>query len=399
MMLERLYEDSTSFEFPEERFERVYGGVERSLYAGTVHATVVAAVLGLRLEGARIELGGDMALVDVALLAPAPSPAWLDREETSEADAPVTAYLVLERDLPSDAPLPFGEARVRFRAALMALRMLDPGALALAPLGFARAGEGRWQPVLLAPSGRGRGPERELASDDADELRELLEGLEAGVARGALAWALDRFEMGLERESDVEALSDYLLCLRVLLAGGREAEPATVALRLAALCAEEGDRRTVQRRIESAFALEPFVVEGGLGAARGDRYVEAVGRHGPHVLIHELEDALRHLLGGVLREELDADLAGHADEVLLRTAEPIEIRAHRLDDDADRESEDEPAPEPAPGSARGALSVVRRPAHAAGDPAEDVEASAAAAPGDELALDPDEESESYSAPV
>ena len=27
-MLERLYEDATSFGFPEERFERVYGEVE-----------------------------------------------------------------------------------------------------------------------------------------------------------------------------------------------------------------------------------------------------------------------------------------------------------------------------------------------------------------------------------
>src|SRR3954468_16340513 len=30
-MLERLYEDSTTFEFPEERFERIYGEVERAL--------------------------------------------------------------------------------------------------------------------------------------------------------------------------------------------------------------------------------------------------------------------------------------------------------------------------------------------------------------------------------
>ena len=31
-MLERLYEDATSFGFPEERFERVYGEVELTLY-------------------------------------------------------------------------------------------------------------------------------------------------------------------------------------------------------------------------------------------------------------------------------------------------------------------------------------------------------------------------------
>ena len=31
-LLDRLYEDATSFEFPEERFEKVYGDVERTLY-------------------------------------------------------------------------------------------------------------------------------------------------------------------------------------------------------------------------------------------------------------------------------------------------------------------------------------------------------------------------------
>ena len=31
-MLERLYEDVTDFTFPEERFERVYAEVERTLY-------------------------------------------------------------------------------------------------------------------------------------------------------------------------------------------------------------------------------------------------------------------------------------------------------------------------------------------------------------------------------
>src|SRR3954452_8570158 len=35
-MLERLYEDATSFEFPEERFERVYAEVERALFENTI---------------------------------------------------------------------------------------------------------------------------------------------------------------------------------------------------------------------------------------------------------------------------------------------------------------------------------------------------------------------------
>ncbi|MBA3840233.1 MAG: hypothetical protein H0X55_08075 [Thermoleophilaceae bacterium] len=395
VMLERLYEDSTSFALPEERFDRVYEGVERALYAGTVHASIVAPLVGLRLEGARVDLRGELSLVDVALIAPAPAPAWLDREEERDAGSRATAYLVLERDLSSDAPLPLGEARLRFRATLMALRMLDRGGVELAPLGFSRVGEARWQPLRLDPTGRGRGPERMLTGEDAKELRELLDGLESAPRQGPLAWALDRFEMGLERESDVEALSDYLLALRALLDRSRGAEPATVALRLAALCAEEEDRRAVQRRIESAFALEPFVVEGGLGTARGERYVEAVGRHGPQVLVRELEDALRHLLAGVLSEELDPDLAGLADETLLRTGEPGETQALRFgDDEAGEGAESAPARPP--------LAVVGRSAPVVeprwSGPRTDGPAAMHRLPHPPVDLDPDD-GDGYSAPV
>ena len=54
-MLERLYEDSTSFDFPEERFERVYGGVERTLFEDTINAAVLTPVHGLVLENTRVE--------------------------------------------------------------------------------------------------------------------------------------------------------------------------------------------------------------------------------------------------------------------------------------------------------------------------------------------------------
>ena len=56
-MLERLYEDATSFGFPEERFERVYSEVEQTLYRDTVRSTVVAALPGLELESERLDLG------------------------------------------------------------------------------------------------------------------------------------------------------------------------------------------------------------------------------------------------------------------------------------------------------------------------------------------------------
>jgi hypothetical protein len=161
-MLERLYEDSTSFAFPEERFERVYAGVERALYAGLMRASVAAPVDGVRLASARIGLGDDLALVDPALLAPHPSLPWAEGAEAQEMASPPRAYLLLERDIASDAPLPLGEARVRFATAVTAARLLEPAGVALAPLGFARTGDGPWQAFRLAGGQAARGDELAL---------------------------------------------------------------------------------------------------------------------------------------------------------------------------------------------------------------------------------------------
>ena len=52
-MLERLYEDATSFGFPEERFERVYREVEATLYRDALAARVVAPLRGVAIEADR----------------------------------------------------------------------------------------------------------------------------------------------------------------------------------------------------------------------------------------------------------------------------------------------------------------------------------------------------------
>ena len=62
-MLERLYEDATSFGFPEERFERVYGEVEVTLYRDAVRARVIAPLRGAWMDAERVELGEGLSLV------------------------------------------------------------------------------------------------------------------------------------------------------------------------------------------------------------------------------------------------------------------------------------------------------------------------------------------------
>src|SRR6185437_15413026 len=140
---------------------------------------------------------------------------------------------------------------------------------------------------------------------------------------GALGWALSRFEMGCERAQDTEALSDYLLALRALLDGHDDTGRASLGLRLAALCAEESERRPMQRRVELAFALERFVIGGG----NGEAYVDDIGSDSPRDLVLEVEESVRALLRDVLCGYLDPDLKHAADDILLRSSEPVEIKA------------------------------------------------------------------------
>ena len=305
-MLERLYQDATSFTFPEERFESVYAEVEGTLYMDTTRTAVVAPLLGVELERDRVELGDGLALV---------------REERfdgpAEAGEDAFTLCVLERDTsPDDRPLA-SEAAERFGRLQRGMRLYKAGAVALGALAWARPGGGRWQPVdLRCAGGSARGEPWILVAGEEQELAEFLAVVAARGSTPTLAWALARFEMGCSRALDSEALSDYLLALRALLDASSEAGQASLSLRMAALCAEEPERRIVQRRVELALALERFVMAGG----RGEDYVERVGSESPRMIVSEMERHLRALLRDILCGYLDPDLKSVADDILLKDA-------------------------------------------------------------------------------
>jgi hypothetical protein len=341
-LLFRLYEDANGFEFPEERFEQVYNDVERTLYQDSLAATVIVPLPGLELEHGSVDLGDGLSLIGGEAIDAPPEAVWADARE--RAGEPYV-LAVLERDIRNDMPLPITEARIRFRRLLTAFRLFKAGAIALGPLAWARADTGAWQPIQLGSGGHLRGEPWLLTAAEEPDLRELLDLLEHARPGGAVAWGLARFEMGCERQLDTEALSDYLLALRALLDGSDETGRASLALRLAALCAEESGRRALQRRVELAFSLERFVIGGG----SGDAYMDTIGSESPRDLVLEVENSLRALLRDVLCGFLDADLKGAADDILLRSAEPFEIEAR----DTRRFSKpevraEEPAPVPAP---------------------------------------------------
>src|SRR5918911_1258153 len=148
-MLDRIYEDATDFQFPEERFERVYAEVERTLYEGTMRTAVVAAVPGPLLEGDRVDLGGGLMLARGDRVDAPPEAVWpLAPAERERATGP-NSVCALERDVDADSPLPASEARIRFRRLLSAMRLFKPGRVALLGLGWGRAGGGGGEPGPL----------------------------------------------------------------------------------------------------------------------------------------------------------------------------------------------------------------------------------------------------------
>jgi hypothetical protein len=341
-MLERLYEDASSFRFPEERFERVYEEVDLTLYESSLSAVVVAAMPGLELESDRVELGYGLALARPGAVDAPPEAVWDADEGTRRA------LVVLERRLESGEPLPVDEARWRFRCLVVALRLFKAGGVSVSGLGFGRAAEGRWQALEVESAGAVRGEPWLLREDEEETLRELTIAVESPPAKPRIQWALARFDMGCTRALELEALSDQLLALRGLLDASDEAGRASLPLRLAALCAEEGERHALRRRVELTLALERFVMGGTPGAA----VLDAETKEAPAELATELEGHVRALLRDVLCGHLDTDLKRVADDILLESSEPIEIDAQDL-----REPEEEPEEEPEPPPRR-----VSRPA-------------------------------------
>ena len=337
-MLERLYEDATSFGFPEERFERVYGEVEVTLYRDAVRARVLAPVRGAWMDAERVDLGDGLSLVR--------GDRFNGPHEKSEL------LCVLERDAPADEPIPTEEAAERFAAVLTAMRLWVPGGVILGAPGWRQTDQGRWQPLALGSGTPPRGSEWLLAEGEEQAFREFFAAIDGARPPDTVAWALDRFELGSERATEAQALSDYLLALRALLDATTAAGQASMALRLAALCAEEGARRDVQHRLEAALALERFVIGGATGV-RPDA-------ESPRELVEEAENHLRALLRDVLCGYLEADLKGVADDILLETgSEPFmesdtdeselqefEARDLRKEPRFERQPEQEHEPEP-----------------------------------------------------
>ncbi len=209
------------------------------------------------------------------------------------------------------------------RRALRTMRLFRPGAVGLAAHGWARH-PGGWERFDTGMTRPRHGGYR-LTGNEAAELENFARALtERGARLPALDWAAARFDLGAERSSLIEALSDYLLALRGLLEGGG---PANLGLsaRVAALACEGAEEREVGRRsIERALRIERKLMSG----ARFRPSLDA----SPLATIAEVEELLRRLLNGLATGALSGDLRDKADEILLaqglQAAEAVQATAN-----------------------------------------------------------------------
>ena len=232
-----------------------------------------------------------------------------------------------------------GEAALgQLRELISVMRMFKGGGVGLGPYAFAPTGAECWRRIATgAPATRPGG--YRLAEEEAVELTDFATALaERPDPDSALTWAVGRFEMGCERESALEGLSDHLLALRAVLEGHGPVG-ASLPMRAAALiCDEQLDRIEARERLEAALELERAMMNG--------RSTE-----GAIELAAWSEEGVRRLLREAALGELGSDLTTTADESLIVSglAEgDAEITISVADDIPEPEPQLELTPEAAP---------------------------------------------------
>jgi hypothetical protein len=310
--LARLYEDMSTFEFDEGRFDRAYSEFESAVYEDVVTTTVLAPVLGIQLAEERWELGSGLSLVRGDCCDAPPEAVWTPDRNDGQ---PSTLICLTVEAAPKDPP-PLTDARLAFRKLLTTLRLFKPGAPTLGPSAWWRLDEGPWQSLPLGFTGHTRAGECWLEGPERNEVVELFELVRMRpIQGGPLSWALTRFEMGCGQAFALEGLSDHLLALSALL-DGDETGPASAPTRLAALCAEPDDREALRASIDDAYALQRRLMRGDLDAGHSGRPSEA-----PDRIVAHLENTLRAVLKDIICGYLDADVKQTADDLLRGEAE------------------------------------------------------------------------------
>ena len=301
-----LWDGKAEFDIAADRLQGAIDGVLSMIRSDSDEATpageVIVPLVGFHMPKDEIELDG-VRIVRADLVEDAP----VDAVDTGRSSGRGKPGFLARVSCGVAAVAPAAAVADDLRRCLRTLRLFRPGSVGLAPHGWAKRAGG-WERFGTGV-GRPRQGGYRLTGNEVPELESFARTLaERGSRLPSLEWAASRFDLGAERSSLIEALSDYLLALRGLLEGGGPAR-TSLSARVAALACPPHEREQGRVTVERALAIERKLMSGG-------RYRPVAGAS-PLDVIAELEELLRRLLKGLATGELGGDLRVAADEVLL----------------------------------------------------------------------------------
>jgi hypothetical protein len=319
-LLQEIFEEQTDFELRPERLDQALERLDGSALATAAgEVTLVATLHGLTIASPELALTRGLLIAQPDALQDAPEQA-LCAGPARDQDHLLVVFRAEDRD-PYAA---IAQGREVMRELLRGLRLFGDGRITLGALGWTRIGSTPWDTAALGTGGHPHGM-LVVSAEQEDELRAFCNLVSRRAPHASeLAWALRRFELGCERGSEYEGISDHLMALRILLGAPSELEPqgspdGLLAGRLAALCATPDLRSALAERTLKAIALERHAIAG-----------TAIERASGFAVARDLSNHLRALLRDVICGHLPSDLASLADELLLSGVEMEEEPDHAL---------------------------------------------------------------------
>jgi hypothetical protein len=322
-----LFKDSSGFALDRGRLEAQVATLDAEARSADDADVLIVPIVGLRMSMNRLQLPNGVRIVRADQVA---APVEAMRSEGMGRAAWEPQFLAVAEQGGDGAEAALNQ----LRELISVMRMFKVGGIGLGPVAFAPTGEDTWRRIITgAPSTRPGG--YRLSEEEGAALADFAAMLEQRPdPDSALTWAVGRFEMGCERESAMEGMSDHLLALRAVLEGHGPVG-ASLPLRASALIAGENlERIEARERVEEVLELERALMNG----RTLDRAIE---------LATWIEDGVRRLLRQAALGELGADLSATADETLIATgleAGDAEITVY-AEEDVEEEEDLEPSAE------------------------------------------------------
>jgi hypothetical protein len=297
----RLWDGSTEFAIDKARLESALHELEVEARDISDENLLLAPLVGFQMPMAELELPG----VRIVRADTVEVPLEATRSDGMHRNAWEPQYLGLaERD---EGPGGSAPALRMLRELISVLRLFKEGAVGLGPHAYAPTGEGSWKRIATGASPARIGSYK-LSEAEAEDLAGFARKLEVRPdPDGSLAWAVQRFELGCDRPTALDGLSDHLLAMRALFEGAGPVG-ANLPMRVAALVADPPERPESYEKLQGAFELERAMMAGEdyeIGSATG--------------LAAWIEDATRAIVRGAALGEHGSDVAASADENLVAT--------------------------------------------------------------------------------